>query len=375
MSLPIVTPVEAMSRAIELARRGIGFVEPNPAVGAVLVADDGRVLGEGWHERFGGPHAEVLALAAAGSSARDATLYVTLEPCCHFGQTPPCSRAVIAAGIRRVVVATVDPAAHVNGGGIAELRAAGIDVEVGLMAREARRLIAPFAKLMTTGLPWVHAKWAMTLDGKIASKTGSSRWITNDASRAIVHQLRGRMDAILVGIGTVLADDPALTARPPGPRTPARIVLDSSGNTPLESQLVRTARETPTIVVTTVHADTERCSALRAAGVRVLMIEPGSTGHPDLKVLLAELGHQRLTNVLVEGGGQVLGAFFDLNLIDEVHAFIAPKLIGGANAPSPLMGEGRIDMREVPSLEDSTVEILDGDMYLHGWTAKTSPIE
>ena len=375
MSLPIVTPVEAMSRAIELARRGIGFVEPNPAVGAVLVADDGRVLGEGWHERFGGPHAEVLALAAAGSSARDATLYVTLEPCCHFGQTPPCSRAVIAAGIRRVVVATVDPAAHVNGGGIAELRAAGIDVEVGLMAREARRLIAPFAKLMTTGLPWVHAKWAMTLDGKIASKTGSSRWITNDASRAIVHQLRGRMDAILVGIGTVLADDPALTARPPGPRTSARIVLDSSARTPLESQLVRTARETPTIVVTTVHADTERCSALRAAGVQVLMIEPGSTGHPDLKVLLAELGHQRLTNVLVEGGGQVLGAFFDLNLIDEVHAFIAPKLIGGADAPSPLMGKGRTDMREVPSVEDATVEILDGDLYLHGWTATASPIE
>ena len=375
MSPPIVTPVEAMSRAIEIARRGIGFVEPNPAVGAVLVADDGRVLGEGWHERFGGPHAEVMAFAAAGSSARDATLYVTLEPCCHFGQTPPCSRAGIAAGIRRVVVAIVDPAAHVNGGGIAELRAAGIDVEVGLMAREARRLIAPFAKLMTTGRPWVHAKWAMTLDGKIASKTGSSRWITNDASRAIVHQLRGRMDAILVGVGTVLADDPALTARPSGPRTPARIVLDSLGNTPLESQLVRTARDTPTIVVTTVLADADRCSALRAAGVRVLMIEPGSTGHPDLKVLLAELGHQRLTNVLVEGGGQVLGAFFDLNLIDEVHAFIAPKLIGGANAPSPLMGDGRIDMRDVPSLEDPTVEILDGDMYLHGWTATASPIE
>ncbi len=375
MSPPIVSPVEAMSRAIELARRGIGFVEPNPAVGAVLVADDGRVLGEGWHERFGGPHAEVMALTAAGSSARDATLYVTLEPCCHFGQTPPCSHAVIAAGIRRVVVATVDPAEHVNGGGIAELRAAGIDVEVGLMAHEARRLISPFAKLMTTGLPWVHAKWAMTLDGKIASKTGSSRWITNDTSRAIVHQLRGRMDAILVGVRTVITDDPLLTARPPGPRTPARIVLDSSARTPLESQLVRTARETPTIVVTTVLADADRCSALRAAGVRVLMIEPVSTGHPDLKVLLAELGRKRLTNVLVEGGGQVLGAFFDLNLIDEVHAFIAPKLIGGANAPSPLMGEGCFDMRAVPSLEDSTVEILDGDMYLHGWTATASPIE
>ena len=223
---------------------------------------------------------------------------------------------------------------------------------------------------MTTGLPWVHAKWAMTLDGKIASKTGSSRWITNDASREIVHQLRGRMDAILVGVGTVLADDPALTARPPGPRTPTRIVLDSSARAPLESQLVRTARETPTIVVTTVHADADRCSALRTAGVQVLMIESDSSGHPDLEILLTELGRQRLTNVFVEGGGQVLGAFFARNLIDEVHAFIAPKLIGGADAASPLMGEGRTDMREALSLEDATVKSLDGDVYLHGWTAR-----
>ncbi len=375
MSLPMVIPLEAMSRALELARRGVGRVEPNPAVGAVIVADDGRVLGEGWHERFGGPHAEVMALAAAGVLARDATLYVTLEPCCHFGKTPPCSRAVIAAGIRRVVVATGDPAAHVNGGGIAELRAAGIEVEVGLMAQAARRLIAPFTKLTTTGQPWVHAKWAMTLDGKLASKSGSSLWITNEASRAIVHQLRGRMDAILVGIGTVITDDPLLTARPPGPRTPLRIVLDSFAKIPLESQLVRTTSETPTIVVTTSHADTNRCSALSAAGVQVLMIECDSNGHPDLAVLLTELGRQRLTNVLVEGGGQVLGSFFDRSLIDEVHAFIAPKLIGGASAPSPLMSEGRADMCEALSLDDSTVEILEGDMYLHGWTAKTSSIE
>lgn len=372
MSLAVATAEVAMRRALELAQRGIGFVEPNPAVGAVVVADDGRVVGEGWHERFGGPHAEVMALAVAGEAARGATLFVTLEPCCHFGKTPPCSRAVISAGIRRVVVATVDPAAHVNGDGIAELRAAGVEVEIGLLADDARRLIAPFAKLMTTGLPWVHAKWAMTLDGKIASKTGSSRWITNEASRAVVHQLRGRMDAILVGIGTVLADDPLLTARPPGPRTPIRIVLDSTARTPLESQLVQTARDVRTVVVATHLAPEDRRAALQAAGVEVLVVTEDSTGRPDLRELLGELGRQRLTNVLVEGGSQVLGHCFDVAAINEVHAFIAPKLIGGVAAPSPLAGQGRADMIDALRLEPSTVEVLDGDIYLHGWTARSA---
>ena len=371
MSLAVATAEDAMRRALELARRGTGFVEPNPAVGAVIVADDGRVVGEGWHERFGGPHAEVMALASASEAARGATLFVTLEPCCHFGKTPPCTRAVIAAGIRRVVVATVDPAAHVNGGGIAELRAAGIEVEVGLMADDARRLIAPFVKLMTTGFPWVHAKWAMTLDGKIASKTGSSRWITNEASRAVVHQLRGRMDAIIVGIGTVLADDPLLTARPPGPRTPIRIVLDSTARTPLESQLARTARAVRTVVVVTRHAPADRCGALRTSGVEVLVISEDSASLPDLRLLLSELGRQRLTNVLVEGGSRVLGQCFDLGLIDEVHAFIAPKLIGGTAAQSPFAGQGRADMSDALRLDPSTVEILDGDIYLHGWITRT----
>ncbi|MEK6262900.1 MAG: bifunctional diaminohydroxyphosphoribosylaminopyrimidine deaminase/5-amino-6-(5-phosphoribosylamino)uracil reductase RibD [Planctomycetota bacterium] len=360
-----------MRRALEFARRGIGFVEPNPAVGAIIVADGGGVVGEGWHERFGGPHAEVMALAAAGEAARGATLVVTLEPCCHFGKTPPCTRAVIAAGIRHVVVAVVDPAAHVNGGGIAELRAAGIEVEVGLLADDARRLIAPFAKLATTGLPWVHAKWAMTLDGKIASKTGSSRWITNESSRAVVHQLRGRMDAIIVGIGTVHADDPLLTARPPGPRTPIRIVLDSTARTPLESQLVRTARDVRTVVIVTRHAPEDRCAALQAAGAEVLVVAEDSTGHSDLGTVLGELGRQRLTNVLVEGGGRVLGRFFDAAAIDEVHAFIAPKLIGGAAAPSPLAGQGLAEMSVALRLDPSTVEVLDGDIYLHGWTTRS----
>ena len=327
MSLAVVTAEVAMRRALELARRGLGFVEPNPPVGAVVVADDGRVLGEGWHERFGGPHAEVMALAAAGEAARGATLFVTLEPCCHFGKTPPCTRAVIAAGIRRVVVATVDPAAHANGGGIAELRAIGIEVEVGLMADDARRLVAPFARLTTTGLPWIHAKWAMTLDGKIASKTGSSRWITNEASRAVVHQLRGRMDAILVGVGTILADDPLLMARPPGPRTPIRIVLDSTARTPLKSQLVRTARDVRTVVVATQHAPEDRCAALRAAGVEVLVISEDSASHPDLQVRLsreftaANYNVKQLIRWIVSSEAYALSSQYgDRNAIDDPAA-------------------------------------------------------
>src|SRR5436305_1406899 len=205
-----------MRRALELAERGRGFVEPNPLVGAVVVRD-GSVVGEGWHRRYGEAHAEVNALAQAGEAARGATLYVTLEPCCHVGKTPPCTDAVLAAGISRVVAAMADPFPKVAGGGIARLRAAGVAVAVGLGESEARRLNAPYLKLLATGRPYVHAKWAMTLDGKIATRTGDSRWISNEASRRVVHAMRGRMDAILVGIGTALVDDPSLTAPPPRP--------------------------------------------------------------------------------------------------------------------------------------------------------------
>src|SRR5207253_7885382 len=213
-------------RALELAERGRGYVEPNPLVGAVVV-HDGRIIGEGWHQRYGEAHAEVNALTAAGDAARGATLYVTLEPCCHHGKTPPCTDAVLRAGVQRVVAAMLDPFPQVSGKGADLLRAAGVTVDVGLCEAEARRLNAPYLKLLATGLPYVTAKWAMTLDGKIATRTGDSKWISNEASRRRVHELRGRMDAIIVGIGTALADDPLLTARPTGPRTPARIVLDS----------------------------------------------------------------------------------------------------------------------------------------------------
>jgi diaminohydroxyphosphoribosylaminopyrimidine deaminase/5-amino-6-(5-phosphoribosylamino)uracil reductase len=233
---------ECMRVALELAERGRGHAEPNPLVGAVL-ARDGRVVGSGWHRRFGEAHAEVNALAEAGDAARDATLYVTLEPCCHHGKTPPCTDAVLRAGVRRAVVAMSDPFPDVSGRGMQALRDAGVSVEVGLFQTEAVRLNAPYLKALRAGRPYVHAKWAMTLDGKTATPTGDSKWISNEASRARGHALRGRMDAVVVGIGTVLADDPLLTARPPGPRRPVRVVIDSRGRMPSDSQLARTLTE------------------------------------------------------------------------------------------------------------------------------------
>lgn len=362
------SPAEVMLRALELAARGLGSVEPNPPVGAVLVDDELRCLGEGWHQHYGGPHAEVHALQGAGAAARGATLYVTLEPCCHFGKTPPCSQAVIAAGVRRVVAAMSDPAPHVGGKGFADLRTAGIEVTVGLEETAARRLTAPFVCLMLDRRPWVHAKWAMTLDGKIASRTGHSQWISSPASRAVVHLLRGRMDAILVGVGTALADDPLLTARPPGPRTPTRIVVDSHLRLPPAGQLARSRSAGPVIVVTTATADSERAEALSRSGVEVLRVAAAADGRPDLTALLTELGQRRMTNLLVEGGSAIHGAFHDAGLIDEVHAFIATKLVGGASAPSPMGGAGGETIPETSSLQHVELQTLDGDVYLRGVT-------
>lgn len=357
-----------MRRAVELARKGEGFVEPNPMVGCVI-AHGAEIIGEGWHRRFGGPHAEVEALQLAGDRARGATLYVTLEPCCHQGKTPPCSRAVIAAGLARVVVAQRDPFPQVSGGGLAELQAAGIPVEVGLLEHETRRLNAPYLKLVETGRPWVIAKWAMTLDGKIATRTGASRWISSPRSRAVVHALRGRMDAILVGSGTARADDPLLTARPAGPRSPLRIVLDSRAGLDSQSQLVRTAREVPVLVAAGPEAADADVRRLSEAGCEVWQGKADT--HSDrVHELLEELGRRRLTNLLIEGGAQVLGAFFDLRAVDEVHAFLAPRVLGGAEAPGPVLGLGVAEIADGLQFETAHVAELDGDVYLHGRVAR-----
>ena len=353
-----------MRRALELAERGRGSVEPNPLVGAVVVRD-GELVGEGWHHKYAEAHAEVNALAAAGARAHGATLYVTLEPCCHHGKTPPCTDAVMRAGVRRVIAAMSDPFPQVAGKGAALLRATGIDVEVGLCEAAARRLNAPYLTLLARGRPYVHAKWAMTLDGKIATRSGDSKWISNETSRRRVHELRGRMDAIVVGIETVLADDPLLTARPPRPRTPMRVVLDSKLRLPLECQLVRTARDVPTLAASAANSGT---TALEACGVEVLHL-PATDGRPEVSALLNELGRRRFTNILVEGGGTVLGSFLDAKAIDEFHVFVAPKLVGGATASSPVGGQGVATMAEALPLVEWHVEQLDGDVLFHGWTA------
>ncbi len=370
--MPFDSPESVMRHAIQLAQRGLGSVEPNPPVGAVLVDERGNLISEGWHQRFGGPHAEVHALAAAGELARGATLYCTLEPCSHQGKTPPCAPAVIAAGIRRVVIGTRDPAPHVDGRGIKLLREAGIEVEVGLCEPEARRLIAPFRRLMLEGRPWVHAKWAMSLDGRIATRTGDSKWITNDLSRAKAHELRGRCDAIVVGVTTVLQDDPQLTARPSGPRVALRVVLDSQARTPLSSQLVRTAQELPVLVVTSPQAPAERVEALRTAGVEVLSVagDPSDPDRPALRLLLEELGRRRMTHVLLEGGAGVLGSAFEGGLVDECHVFVAPRIIGGRDALSSVGGVGSERMQDIRSLTAVQFTPLGDNVYLHGdWPA------
>jgi diaminohydroxyphosphoribosylaminopyrimidine deaminase/5-amino-6-(5-phosphoribosylamino)uracil reductase len=348
-----------MRRALTLAERGRGYVEPNPLVGAVLVRD-GHLVGEGWHQRFGEAHAEVHALAAAGMHARGATLYVTLEPCCHHGKTPPCTTAIIEAGTARVVAAMADPFPRVSGQGAALLRAAGMVVELGLCETDARHLNAPYLKLLGTGRPYVHAKWAMTLDGKIATRSGDSKWISGEGSRRKVHELRGRMDAIVVGIGTALADDPLLTARPPGPRTATRVVLDSRARLPLTAQLSTTARQAPTLVVVGKNADSARRQGLEAAGCKVLQLPDECV---SVAALLDELGRCRCTNLLVEGGAEVLGSFLDARAIDEAHVFVASKLVGGAGK-SPFAGCGIERVADALQFSQQRIEPIDGDVYL-----------
>jgi len=357
-----------MRRALDLAILGQGHVEPNPMVGCII-AQGAEIVGEGRHRQFGGPHAEVEALAMAGPRAAGATLVVTLEPCCHHGKTPPCTEAIIAAGVRRVVAAQQDPFAQVAGSGLAALRAAGIEAAVGILESEARRLNAPYLKLVSTGRPWVIAKWAMTLDGRTATRTGSSRWISNDQSRRIVHGLRGRVDAIVVGRATARTDDPLLTARPPGPRTALRVVVDSRATLSSQSQLVRTAGEVPVLVAAGPSAPLADRRRLAEAGCEVFTCEADSHAG-RLRKLLEELGRRRLTNVLVEGGGQLLGGLLDDRQIDEVHVFVAPKLIGGESARSPIEGGGITEMGDALRLDSPEWQPLGDDLYLTGRIAR-----
>jgi diaminohydroxyphosphoribosylaminopyrimidine deaminase/5-amino-6-(5-phosphoribosylamino)uracil reductase len=335
-----------LERAIELARRGLGTVKPNPVVGAV-VARDGEVLGEGWHQRFGGAHAEVNAIEACGLADLDgATLYVSLEPCCHEGKTPPCTDAILQAGIRRVVVASDDPTEKASGRGLGILRDEGVEIVVadGEIAAAARLLNQAFRKHARVGRPWVLFKSAMTLDGKVATRTGDSQWISGEDSRDLAHRWRASVDAVVVGIGTALADDPRLTARPSGMPTepdsqPRRVVFDSLARIPPGSQLVAAAAETPLTIVVSRAAARADTDALEAAGVHVI-VGTGENEPARVRSALDQLGALGVSSMLLEGGPHLAGAFLDAGEIDEVRLFLAPLLLGGSAARDPLEGEG-----------------------------------
>lgn len=353
-----------MQRALGLALEAEGDTSPNPMVGCVLVNEDGEIVGEGYHHKAGQPHAEVMALRAAGKAARGCTAYVTLEPCSHQGRTGPCCVALFAAGIKRVVVACTDPNPKVAGKGIAYLKARGIEVKVGVCQEEALRLNERFFCWITNKRPFITLKYAMTLDGKIASHTGDSKWITGEEARTWAHRLRRQHDAILVGIGTVLEDDPELTTRRVKGKNPIRIVLDEKLRTNIMNAVINPAA--PTLLVTGPEIDENKAELLSVLPNVEIIRLPFYEGRVDLQLLLEELTRREITSLLVEGGSQVLGAFKDAGLGDRVYAFIAPKLIGGKAALSPLGGQGSSLISEGWQLQQVETKILGQDIMITG---------
>ncbi len=359
-----------MQEALTLARGVAGRTAPNPAVGAVIVSG-GRIVGRGATRPAGKSHAEVIALAEAGVAAGGATLYVSLEPCSHHGRTPPCTEAIIAAGVARVVVAVVDPFPVVNGSGIAALRRAGLSVDVGTCADDAHRINAGFFSRVGTGRPLVTAKYAMTLDGRIATRTGHSRWITGPDARLEAHRLRDRVDAVLVGSGTVMADDPRLTTRlspdlagQGGPHHPLRVVVDGRGVTPLSAKVLDPTQPGNTLVATSEASSPDWRRAIARTGNDLFVAGLGP--RVDLPVLLTELGRRGCNEVMVEGGGHLIGALFDAGLVDRVAAFVAPVIAGGAAAPGPVGGHGIATMPEALRLTNRRVRQLGDDVLIEG---------
>ena len=358
-----MTDLQWMARALTLAARGRGLTSPNPMVGAILVRD-GAMLAERFHERAGGAHAEAAALAEAGERARGAILYVTLEPCNHVGRTPPCVDAIIRAGVRRVVSATRDPNPRVKGGGTAALATAGVEVTTPCLEREARDLNRAFFTAVERQRPHVTVKWAMTLDGKIASFDRRSQWITGEAARQEGHRLRSQSDAIVTGIGTVLADDPALTVRlaQPWPREPYRVVVDSRARLPLDAKLLQTGRRSRVLVAVGEAAAPQRLAALETAGVTVLACK-SREGRVDVADLGARLLALDVTAVLLEAGSELTGAFVQAGLVDRVAAFVAPTLLGGADAPTSVGGPG-LALANALSLTNMTVRPIGADWLI-----------
>lgn len=355
---------ELMRRALDAARRGAGRTRPNPMVGSVI-AKDGRVIAEAHHERAGGPHAEVGALRKAGARARGADLYVTLEPCNHHGRTPPCTDALIASGVRRVIVGARDPNPLVHGKGIRRLRRAGIEVVMGVLAEECRSLNRAFAHYIGTREPYVIAKLAESLDGRVATRTRESKWITGPAARREGHALRDVCDAIVVGVGTVLADDPALTCRLRGGRDPVRVIVDTEARTPPKAQVVRLARSStaPTWIAVGEGAPARRVAALERAGAEVLRCKVRG-GHVDLRDLSRKLGERELLSILVEGGPTLLGGFVDAGLVHEVYAFVAPLILGGEGALGAVGARGAARLGEALRLSIGEVRQVGDDLLV-----------
>ncbi len=358
-----------LARAIEIAEQGRGRVSPNPLVGAVI-ADAAGMLGEGFHAELGGPHAEVEAIRAAGDQdLAEATMYVSLEPCCHHGRTPPCTDAIREAGIRRVFVASDDPSEHACGRGLGILRDEGVEVVLvdGELADRARRLNQPFRKHARTGRPWVLFKSAMTLDGKVATRSGDSKWISGETSRRRAHYWRAECDAVAVGIGTALADDPQLTARDTVPthpvRQPRRVVFDSLGRLPLDGRLVRDARQIPLTVVVSRAAPRAATDALVAHGADVI-IATGENEPARVVSALDQLGAAGIASMLLEGGPHLAGAFLDAGEIDEIRLFLAPLILGGRTARDPIEGEGAEQIAEAVGVLDLACERVDDDLLV-----------
>ncbi len=354
-----------MKKALSLAKKGRGRTSPNPPVGAVIVKE-GKIVGKGYHKKAGGPHAEIFAIEDAKELCKGATIYVTLEPCNHFGKTPPCSKAILDVGIKRVVIGTID-SNPVAKGGAHFLKKHGLDVEVGCLQQECRYLIAPFIKHVKTGLPWIRSKVAMSLDGRIATRTGDSKWITCERSRQYGHKIRDIVNAILIGKNTLLKDNPSLTTRLPNKKgkDPIRIILASDLNVPLNSKVITQKSDAPTIFIGVKEkASRETQKKLENTGAKVYLVN-GKNGKVDIKSMLKLLGELNIQDLLVEGGAMVHGSFWDEGVIDEAFFFIAPIIIGGEKAPSAIVGEGIEFIKEAHKLTIKELKRIKPDILIH----------
>lgn len=356
-----------MRRALKLAEKGIGYTNPNPLVGAVIVKN-GKVIGEGYHMKYGGNHAEVNAFLNATQDVKNATLYVNLEPCSHFGKTPPCANAIVQKGIKKVFIGLMDPNPKVAGKGIEILRRSGIEVVVGLLEDECKKLNEIFLKYITTNLPFCILKTAMTLDGKIASYTGNSKWVTNELSRKHVHELRHKVSAIMVGIGTVITDDPQLNVRLEGKISidPIKIIVDSTGKIPLSSKVLNVNLSTKTILATTKRASEDKLEILKEMGIEILIL-PQKNNRVDLSYLMKALGERNIDSVLLEGGSELNFSAIEEGIVDKVLTFISPKIIGGKSSKTPVGGNGIALMSDAIKVNNIEIHKFGDDFMLEGY--------